>query len=259
MKQEELQSILPQLRPRLVALATRYLNDSDEAEDIVQDAMLKLWMLRKQLIGNVEGFAVVLVRNLALNRLRRLRRTHTLTEMELIELESMTDSDADRATTDEQVAQLLSLIDTLPDRQRTILRLHDIEGMDYTDLAQLTGMPAAALRQTISRTRRHLRLRFMAIATAVVAVLLTVVVGYRQLQYYQLARRYEGSYVVVAGQRNDDLREIRPQLEQTLAAASHVETAVVEQQALIHQAEDEVLSAIDDPAERRRLEELLQQ
>ena len=82
MKQEELQSILPQLRPRLVALATRYLNDSDEAEDIVQDAMLKLWMLRKQLIGNVEGFAVVLVRNLALNRLRRLRRTHTLTEME---------------------------------------------------------------------------------------------------------------------------------------------------------------------------------
>ena len=97
MKQEELQSILPQLRPRLVALATRYLNDSDEAEDIVQDAMLKLWMLRKQLIGNVEGFAVVLVRNLALNRLRRLRRTHTLTEMELIELESMTDSDADRA------------------------------------------------------------------------------------------------------------------------------------------------------------------
>jgi RNA polymerase sigma factor (sigma-70 family) len=259
MKQEELQSILPQLRPRLVALATRYLNDSDEAEDIVQDAMLKLWMLRKQLIGNVEGFAVVLVRNLALNRLRRLRRTHTLTEMELIELESMTDSDADRATTDEQVAQLLSLIDTLPDRQRTILRLHDLEGMDYTDLAQLTGMPAAALRQTISRTRRHLRLRFMAIATAVVAVLLTVVVGYRQLQYYQLARRYEGSYVVVAGQRNDDLREIRPQLEQTLAAASHVETAVVEQQALIHQAEDEVLSAIDDPAERRRLEELLQQ
>jgi RNA polymerase sigma factor (sigma-70 family) len=259
MKQEELQSILPQLRPRLVALATRYLNDSDEAEDIVQDAMLKLWMLRKQLIGNVEGFAVVLVRNLALNRLRRLRRTHTLTEMELIELESMTDSDADRATTDEQVAQLLSLIDTLPDRQRTILRLHDLEGMDYTDLAQLTGMPTAALRQTISRTRRHLRMRFMAIATAVVAVLLTVVVGYRQLQYYQLARRYEGSYVVVAGQRNDDLREIRPQLEQTLAAASHVETAVVEQQALIHQAEVEVLSAIDDPAERRRLEELLQQ
>lgn len=259
MKQEELQSILPQLRPRLVALATRYLNDSDEAEDIVQDAMLKLWMLRKQLIGNVEGFAVVLVRNLALNRLRRLRRTHTLTEMELIELESMTDSDADRATTDEQVAQLLSLIDTLPDRQRTILRLHDLEGMDYTDLSQLTGMPTAALRQTISRTRRHLRLRFMAIATAVVAVLLTVVVGYRQLQYYQLARRYEGSYVVVAGQRNDDLREIRPQLEQTLAAANHVETAVVEQQALIHQAEDEVLSAIDDPAERRRLKELLQQ
>ena len=259
MKQEELQSILPQLRPRLVALATRYLNDSDEAEDIVQDAMLKLWMLRKQLIGNVEGFAVVLVRNLALNRLRRLRRTHTLTEMELMELESMTDCDADRSTTDEQVAQLLSLIDTLPDRQRTILRLHDLEGMDYTDLSQLTGMPAAALRQTISRTRRHLRLRFMAIATAVVAVLLTVVVGYRQLQYYQLARRYEGSYVVVAGQRNDDLREIRPQLEQTLAAANHVETAVVEQQALIHQAEDEVLSAIDDPAERRRLEELLQQ
>ena len=84
------------------------------------------------------------------------------------------------------------------------------------------------------------------------------VTGYRALQDYQLDRRYEGSYVVVAGERNDNLRQIRPQLEQTLAAASHVEASIGEQN-FVRQAEADVLQNISDPEERRRLQELLKE
>ncbi len=258
MTSAEFQTLASTLRPRLLAQATRYLRDTAEAEDIVQDAMLKMWVLHDQLIGNAEAFASVLVRNLSLNRLRQLHRMQTLTEMDLLEMERLDADSRSQQDTDEQVAQLMSLVEALPDRQKTILRLHDLEGMDYDEIAQVTGLSAASLRQTVSRARRLLRLRYLAAVSAVVAVLVVGVTGYRALQDYQLDRRYEGSYIVVAGERNDNLRQIRPQLEQTLAAASHVEASISEQD-FVRQAEADVLQNISDPEERRRLQELLKE
>jgi RNA polymerase sigma-70 factor (ECF subfamily) len=220
--------------------------------------MLKMWVLHDQLIGNAEAFASVLVRNLSLNRLRQLHRMQTLTEMDLLEMERLDADSRSQQDTDEQVAQLMTLVEALPDRQKTILRLHDLEGMDYDEIAQVTGLSAASLRQTVSRARRLLRLRYLAAVSAVVAVLVVGVTGYRALQDYQLDRRYEGSYIVVAGERNDNLRQIRPQLEQTLAAASHVEASISEQD-FVRQAEADVLQNISDPEERRRLQELLKE
>lgn len=254
MAPEEFQKLLPRLRPRLLALATRYLGNTDEAEDIVQDAMLKLWLLRQQVIGNVEAFALVMVRNMSLNRLRQLHRQETLSDFDRLELES-TETTAD---TEEEVTRLLRIVETLPERQKIILRMHDLEGMDYDEMAQLTGLSAASLRQTVSRTRRHLRLRYLAAVSAVVALLVIAHWGYRSLQYEQLSRQYEGSYVIVGGQRNDNLREIRPQLEQTLASASRVETVAGEED-FVRQAESEVLNQISDPAERQRIMEMLNQ
>ena len=258
MTSAEFQTLASTLRPRLLAQATRYLRDTAEAEDIVQDAMLKMWVLHDQLIGNAEAFASVLVRNLSLNRLRQLHRMQTLTEMDLLEMERLDADNRSQQDTDEQVAQLMTLVEALPDRQKTILRLHDLEGMDYDEIAQVTGLSAASLRQTVSRARRLLRLRYLAAVSAVVAVLVVGVTGYRALQDYQLDRRYEGSYIVVAGERNDNLRQIRPQLEQTLAAASHVEASISEQD-FVRQAEADVLQNISDPEERRRLQELLKE
>ena len=258
MTSAEFQTLASTLRPRLLAQATRYLRAPAEAEDIVQDAMLKMWVLHDQLIGNVEAFASVLVRNLSLNRLRQLHRLQKLTEMDLLEMERLDADSRSRQDTDEQVAQLMALVEALPDRQKTILRLHDLEGMDYDEIAQVTGLSAASLRQTVSRARRLLRLRYLAAVSAVVAVLVVGVTGYRALQNYQLDRRYEGSYIVVAGERNDNLRQIRPQLEQTLAAASHVEASISEQD-FVRQAEADVLQNISDPEERRRLQELLKE
>ena len=258
MTSAEFQTLASTLRPRLLAQATRYLRDTAEAEDIVQDALLRMWVLHDQLIGNAEAFASVLVRNLSLNRLRQLHRMQTLTEMDLLEMERLDADSRSQQDTDEQVAQLMTLVEALPDRQKTILRLHDLEGMDYDEIAQVTGLSAASLRQTVSRARRLLRLRYLAAVSAVVAVLVVGVTGYRALQDYQLDRRYEGSYIVVAGERNDNLRQIRPQLEQTLAAASHVEASISEQD-FVRQAEADVLQNISDSEERRRLQELLKE
>ena len=251
MKQEmDIQSELQHIRPMLLSTARRIMGDSDEAEDVVQDALLKLWTIRATLLRPIEPFATVLVRNLSLNHLRRHRyKTISLSEIEQME-------DAATSTDEGTTARLMSLVEKLPERQQLVLRLHDIEGLDFEQMAAVTGTPATALRQLASRTRRTLRLRYLAAVSAVVALLLLPLFGLRAWQSEQLRRQYEGSYVIVGGQRNDNLLQIRPQLELALSQASSLETDA-NWQTLVHQAESDVLQSISDPAERRRIEQLL--
>lgn len=251
MTDEELRDILPALRPKLLDLACRYVKDGDEAEDIVQDAMLKLWVVRDRLIGPTEGFAMAVVRNLSLDYLRKKHHFNSLTDMEKMEME-----DVSHDTDGEKTEELMRIVGALPERQQTILRLHDMEGVSYEEISSVTGIPMTALRQTVSRTRRFVRLRLLAAIGAAVVALVVVAWGWHSWQDAQYVRRHEGSYVVVNGQRNDDLRQIRPQIEEALTQASGIERSV-EQQTLVRQAEEEVLNSIDDPKERQRLQELL--
>ena len=248
---QDIQSELQRIRPMLLSTARRIMGESDEAEDVVQDALLKLWTLRATLLRPIEPFATVLVRNLALNHLRR----HSRKKISLSEIEQMEDA-TPTSTNDEKTAHLMRMLEKLPEQQRLVLRLHDMEGMDFEQIASITGTPATALRQQASRTRRHLRLRYLAAVSAVVALLLIPLFALRAWQYHQLEERYEGSYVIVNGQRYDDLRQIQPQLQQALLQASQIETDI-SQQTLIRQAEADVLQRISDPAERKHLEQLL--
>ena len=252
MTDEELRGIIPTLRPKLVAIARRYVKDSDEAEDIVQDAMLKLWVIRDRLIGSADGFAMVIVRNLSLDYLRKRHRINSLTEMEKLEME-----DVSHNTDGESTEELMRIVSTLPERQQTILRLHDMEGVSYEEISSVTGIPMTALRQTISRTRRFVRMRLLAAVGAAVVALLLVTWGWRSWQDEQYMRRFDGSYVIVNGMRNDNLRQIRPQIEDALSQARGIELSVGEQ-TLLHDAEEEVLNSISDPEERQRLQQLLE-
>lgn len=252
MTQEELQREVERVRPALVSQARRYLGPTDEAEDIVQDAMLKLCLLREHLRAPIDSFSSVLVRNLSLNYLRRTRKMESLSDIDTV-VDELADS-----TGDESTEQLMNIVETLPPRQQTIIRLHDMEGMDYREISLLTGMPVTALRKSASRIRWQIRLRYLAAISAVAVLLIIGVWGYRSYRWQQFADRYEGSYVIVDGQRIDDLREIRPQIEQTLAAADHIESSLMAQ-SLVRDAEADVLQSIGDPDERRRLEELLRQ
>jgi len=72
MEQKEFETLIRQIRPKLHTEALRLLTDSDEAEDVTQEAVLKLWTIREQLEAyrSVEALAVVMVRRLALSRKR---------------------------------------------------------------------------------------------------------------------------------------------------------------------------------------------
>ena len=71
-----------------------------------------------------------------------------------------------------------------------------------------------------------------------------------------LARTYAGSYIIVNGERIDDLSRIKPDIEHALSNARHIESHV-ERHSTVKQAEQDVLDNIDDPLEKVRIEQLL--
>jgi RNA polymerase sigma factor (sigma-70 family) len=157
MTTEEFQQQAEALRVQLVGVAQKYLSATDEAEDIVQDAMIKLWLMRDQLMAPVSGFASVVTRNLCIDHLRKKHPT--------IDISKFPDTE-EWSDEGEQIEQMLRVIDTLPSTQRTILRMHHLQGMKTREIALVLGSSEVAVRKTLSRARTIVRKRLLAMLAA---------------------------------------------------------------------------------------------
>lgn len=153
MTTEEFQQEVTSLRPKMVAIAKQYLNDRDEAEDTAQDAMLMLWQMRDKLHAPFTSLAYVLTRNLTLDKIRKRKPISALTT-DIAE-------ETSENTEQESIWRMMALIDKLPDSQRLLMRLRHIEGMEYRDMAKLTGLSETAIRKAISRARMTLRKQYL--------------------------------------------------------------------------------------------------
>jgi len=141
------------VRPQLLLVARRYLSD-DDAEDVVQDALLRLWQMVGEVRRPMDALASVLTRNLCISQLRRQRCPSGLSE------ENITSEDSDYAD-DERLSRMLAIIETLPSLQQTILRLRHIDGMEMKDIATLIGSNEVAIRKALSRARQTVRIQYL--------------------------------------------------------------------------------------------------
>ena len=138
-------------RPRMLSVARSYLKAGEEAEDVVQDVLLKLWQLLDKLRIPMGPLALVLVRNRCIDCLRRLQTTIDIPEY-------VAESEP---TCDERYEKVMRLVDKLPTMQQTIMRLRHMEGMEMSAIAALTGSKEAAVRKVLSRARQAVRLKFL--------------------------------------------------------------------------------------------------
>ena len=169
MTTEAFQQQAGELRKQLVSIAHKYMGNTDEAEDIAQDAMVKLWLMREQLTLPIEGMASIVTRNLCIDALRKKHQT--------IDIAQLPD-EADFSDDGEQIEQLLKVIDSLPSTQRTILRMRHLQGMEMREIALVLGSTEVAVRKTLSRARKVVRNRLIAIFAAaciVVGISMTVI------------------------------------------------------------------------------------
>ncbi len=133
------------LRPSLLAAAQRHTGAADWAEDIVQDVLLRLWQIRDNLHMPIAPLAFVLVRNLAIDGLRRRKRTVTVEHLAV---------EAPTKETDARYERVVGLLNRLPTLQQTVFRLRHMEGMEYADIAEIVGTTPESVRKTVSRARQ---------------------------------------------------------------------------------------------------------
>lgn len=160
------QRVLP-AKDRLYRVAYWMLKDSNEAQDALQEGMLRLWVNRQKLMlcDNVEAFAIRTVRNLCLDRLRSksYKNRQGLDGLEYSESGAANPHQQTEATNHHEVLKQLML--TLPEQQQWLLGLREVEELSYEEIEEITGMQINAIRVALSRARKTLREKFLQVSS----------------------------------------------------------------------------------------------
>lgn len=140
------------LRGDLLRQARRLLDSEDDAEDAVQETLMKLWIMKERILNadKMRNMATVVCRNVSLNILRDARQSVPIETAEVITLQGNP-----QVLLEEQESRqrLKRSIEKLTDKQRAILRMRNVENMTYADIAKIIGSSESSVRGMISKAR----------------------------------------------------------------------------------------------------------
>ena len=155
--------VLP-LKDELYRLALRITLNTAEAEDVVQETMLKVWNRREQwdAIESMEAFCLTICRNMALDRMKRadtqnqpLEANHEANDT------TYASNPEEQAVQRDRVRLVRELMTQLPEKQRTCMQLRDVEGKPYKDIAAIMGITEQQVKVNIFRARQAIKQKFI--------------------------------------------------------------------------------------------------
>ncbi len=153
--------ILP-LKNQLYRLALRITLRNAEAEDIVQETLIKVWNMREKWadIENIEAFCFTVCRNMALDSIKRHdNRNETLENVRTDTADTQL-TPLDRAATNNRMDIVRRLVDGLPEKQRSCIQLRDFEGKAYKEIAAIMDIPEEQVKVNIFRGRQTIKTQF---------------------------------------------------------------------------------------------------
>lgn len=144
-----------QLRKDLLLQARHYLCNAEDAEDAVQETLIRLWVARERICDAVKmrNMASVVCRNVSLNMLRQAQSTTPIEEAKAIVVHDSPQTQMEAA---EGLCQLDRCIHALSDKYRAILRMRNVENISYADIARIMGTSESSVRGMMSRARKEL-------------------------------------------------------------------------------------------------------
>lgn len=155
----DLDNILISHAERFYRVAFHLLESREEAEDAVQELYLKLYESKHRLMAVSEplAYGISVLRNICIDRIRRrtVRKAEPVDERIPLE-EASPDS---RAVSKDLLESLMTEMDKLPDRQAVVLKMKAVEGLDYKDISELTGLSQVHVRVLVSTARKTLKRR----------------------------------------------------------------------------------------------------
>ena len=148
--------VLP-LRDKLLNYARKLTEDPSDAEDAVQEIMLKLWNMRQKLdeYQSIEALAMTMTHHLCMD-IWRAKRPDSLS-LEQVQAPSQSVTPERLLEGKDEFRLMREIIDSLPTLQRTIIQMKDVQEYETEEIAEITGCSAEAIRSNLSRARKKVR------------------------------------------------------------------------------------------------------
>ncbi len=159
MTQAEFLNIVMPFKDKVYRLAKRLLVSKEEAEDATQEILMKLWNNKTKIqdYKNVEAFSMTMTKNFCLDKLKskhaqNLKIVHSNYQDNNVSLQKQLELN-------DSVSWVSKIMQDLPEQQKIILQLRDIEQYDFSEISKMLDMNETAIRVALSRARKTLRER----------------------------------------------------------------------------------------------------
>jgi len=157
MNQKEFLQVITPFKDKVFRMAKRLLVSTEEAEDATQEVLLKLWNKNESLAAysSVEAFAMTITKNYCLDQLKskragNLQIVHSnYTDRQPSLQQQVEDTDS--------LSWVEKVINDLPEQQRLIIQMRDIEQYEFAEIAKILEMNETAIRVALSRARKTIR------------------------------------------------------------------------------------------------------
>ncbi len=157
MTQTDFVTLVMPFKDKVFRLAKRLLVSKEEAEDATQEILMKLWKNQKKIedYKNIEAFSMTMTKNFCLDRLKskqaqNLKIVHSNYQDNNTSLQKQIELN-------DSVDWVSKIIEALPEQQKIILQLRDIEQYEFEEIAEMLEMNQTAIRVALSRARKTIR------------------------------------------------------------------------------------------------------
>ena len=144
-------------------MALRITMNAADAEDVVQETMMKVWNRRDQWdqIESIEAFCLTICRNVSLDKVRRMdNQTQSLDAAYDPKDQGVASNPEEQAIQSDRVRLVRQMINLLPEKQRSCMQLRDMEGKSYKDIATVLDITEEQVKVNIFRARQTIREKF---------------------------------------------------------------------------------------------------
>ena len=164
MQNEAFKTELIPIKDKLFRLAKTMLQHTEDAEDALQEVYMKLWR-NSEVIGDLkspEAYAMKVMKNHCLDKLKSRKNKH-MVEIKEHDIEREHFTPYSKVSFDNLKDLMLKLFSTLPEQQRMIIHMRDIEHYSYDEIEEVTGMNVNAIRVNLSRARKSVKGNYLKI------------------------------------------------------------------------------------------------
>ncbi len=146
------------LKDKLFRFSTRIVGDDELAEDVVQDVVVKMWDNREKRdeYQNLESYCMQMTKNLSIDRKRSKSYQHVSLD-HVLEPTQETDTPYHQTEHNDTLKHIHELMEKLPEKQKLVMQLRDIEWMEYNEIATVLDIPLNQVKVNLFRARKSIR------------------------------------------------------------------------------------------------------